>query len=115
MKQYDIQKMSEELFEGMCIAKPEYQEILRFHRMLDDAGIPHELTRLYDGWKIAFYTRDGVQISDVVEHFGSYGSNIDKMEMMGLTESNDVQGYMSAEDAFVIWSKNYWQWQWRKG
>lgn len=94
-------------YDQLHTTKPHYKEILRLSKMLDDTDVPHKLERLYDGWKITFYGRDSVYISDVIEHFGSYGSEEDRVEMMGLVDGGDVQGYMTAQEVFEIWSK-YW-------
>lgn len=97
-----------------CPANPSYQEILKLDRMLTDANIPHTLSRRFDGWQVCYPTerRSYDCIMDAVEHFGSYGEEIDKLEIMGLLtpeeeESNSVLGYLTAEDVFERICKHY--------
>lgn len=92
---------------------PDYQEILRLDNMLSIAGIPHIMHRLFDGWKIV-YIADGKEISDVVEHSGSYGNGKDLLEMMNLSfitgkasDEDEVKGWLSAYEVFKLWSADY--------
>jgi len=98
-------------------ANPKYQEILKLDRILTIAGIPHETTRLIDGWKVA-YTPDGEEVSDVAEHLASYGTEDDLLEIRGLDylikvtpakvfHVPEVYGGLNALEVFVFWSQNY--------
>lgn len=88
--------------------KPEYKEILKLDKMLDVAGIYHELVRNWDGWEIIYYGHGEEKVSDAIEHHGSYGEDADLLEIMGLTDDGyDVQGYLSAKDVFDRWSKHW--------
>lgn len=69
-----------------------YREILRLDTLLCDAGIPHELSRFYDGWQIR--ARGG----DAVQHLGSYGASRDRIEVYGFG-LRDPQGHLTAEQA----------------
>lgn len=83
-----------------------YQEILKLDRMLTDASIPHTLDRLFDGWQVCYPTREQPElVMDAIEHYGSYGKDEDKLEIMGLLtpdeeEYDSVLGYLTAEDVF---------------
>ena len=83
-----------------------YQEILKLDRMLTNASIPHTLDRLFDGWQVCYPTREEPElVMDAIEHYGSYGKDEDKLEIMGLLtpdeeEHDSVLGYLTAEDVF---------------
>ena len=90
-----------------------YQEILKLDRMLTDASIPHTLDRLFDGWQVCYPTREQPKlVMDAIEHYGSYGKDEDKLEIMGLLtpdeeEYDSVLGYLTAEDVFERIRKHY--------
>lgn len=89
-----------------------YQEILKLDRMLTDASIPHTLDRLFDGWQVCYPTREEPElVMDAIEHYGSYGKDEDKLEIMGLLtpdeEYDSVLGYLTAEDVFERICKHY--------
>ena len=70
--------------QGKYITDQFYREILRLDRMLCNEGIPHVLQKHTDGWQI-IYPKDGEErIMDAIENFGSYGSDKDLLEIMGL-------------------------------
>lgn len=80
-----------------------YLEILFLERELLETDIHFTLHRLYDGWQIVIYDRDGNYLTDVIEHSGSYGAEDDLLEVMGalVEDTNDddeVEGYLSAFD-----------------
>ena len=86
---------------------PAYREILKLDQMLTDAHIPHTLRRLFDGWQVCYPNErsDDNCVMDAVEHFGSYGKDEDRLEIMGLLtpeeeEGDSVLGYLTAEDVF---------------
>lgn len=85
-----------------------YTEILKLDELLTDAGIDHELSRFWDGWQIIYY-KDGVRISDAIEHYGSYGHEEDLLEIMGLVEIEDdtVEGYLTADEVFKRYYKHF--------
>ena len=107
MKDTGVQWLARLTADGKSV-NPKYKEILRLDKMLDLAGIYHELLRHADGWEIIYYGIGDTHISDAIEHYGSYGQEDDKLEIMGLTsEGYDVEGWLSAEDVFTRW-KNHW-------
>ena len=72
-----------------------YTEILRLYKLLTEKNIKCDLTRLYDGWRVGVKL-DGSEIGDVVEHSYSYGSKLNKLEIMGFG-IRDVLGHLTAE------------------
>lgn len=89
---------------GTFFTDPQYKEILKLDTMLTEAGIPHERIRIFDGWQVC-YPSKGLCIMDAIEHFGSYGRESDKIEIMGLLtpkekENDSVLGYLTAEEVF---------------
>ena len=100
-------KNFKELFDadGKYITDNRYQEILRLDAMLTEKQIPHTCQKAMDGWQV-IYPQDGKKrVMDAIEHFGSYGNEQDKLEIMGLLtpeeKKNDtVLGYLSAEEVF---------------
>lgn len=100
--------------DGTWQTNPRFQEILRLDKMLNEANIPHVLTRVMDGWQVAYpVARNETNcVMDAVEHNGSYGRGEDKLEIMGLLtpeeeEYDEVLGYLTAEEVFERIRKHY--------
>ena len=72
---------------------PLYQEILKLDRMLAENDIPHEISRLFDGWVIRCMG------GTVIEHLSSYGGGKDLVEIWGFG-LRQPQGWLTAEQAF---------------
>lgn len=82
-----------------------YKEIIKLHRMLDDAGISYTFKPYADGYQL-LYAHDDNLFCSAIEHKYSYGHEKDLIEIMGLlTEEeaayDDVVGYLTAEDVFA--------------
>ena len=77
-----------------------YKSILKLDRKLTCQNIPHELVRLFDGWQIC-YPNESNKIFDVIEHYGSYGHETDRMEAYGYG-IDDVKGYLDADEVFEL-------------
>lgn len=77
-----------------------YKAILNLDRKLTYGHIPHELIRLFDGWQIC-YSNANDKIFDVVEHYGSYGHEIDQMDAYGY-DIDGVKGYLDVDAAFEL-------------
>lgn len=83
-----------------------YQAILALDVMLNNAKIPHETVRCFDGWQI-IYPEDGSGlVMDAIEHYGSYGKERDLIEIMGLLTTEEEQydsvvGNLTAENVFA--------------
>lgn len=92
-------------------ANENYKEILKLDKLLNEADIPHELIRNMDGWQILYPDKQNC-VSDAIEYTGSYGDSVDKLEIMGLLTADElkedtVAGYLTAEDVFERWKKDY--------
>lgn len=86
-------------------------EIVRLHKMLNEANIPHTFTDdmfrdyiLYPSYQIII-KKDGNRLCDAVYHSGSYGYYDGLLEIMGgLTEEetkiDEVLGYLTADKVF---------------
>ena len=100
-------KTFKELFDAdeKYITDNRYQEILRLDAMLTEKQIPHTCQKAMDGWQV-IYPQDGKKrVMDAIEHFGSYGSEQDRLEIIGLLtpeekKNDSVLGYLSAEEVF---------------
>lgn len=79
----------------------QYKSILEVDKRLTEEGIPHELLRLMDGWKIAYPSQDDCKF-DVIEHRGSYGHENDLMEAMGEDLNDYVEGHVDVERALAL-------------
>lgn len=94
-----------------------YTEILKLDKMLTEAGVPHTIDRLLDGWQVIYPNKES-QVADAIQHFGSYGNAENLLEIMGLVlpeETDDcVLGYLTAEDVFKRMHKHYTPTQPRK-
>ena len=84
-----------------------YQEIRKLMRMLSDYDIPYSAHDMFDGIQVIYPETETSQavVCSVIEHFGSYGSQLDLLEIMGLlTEEeikhNSVKGWMNAKEVF---------------
>ena len=97
---------------GISITEPkvEYEEIFVLKKMLEGAGIPFEFHSYLDGYHLCYPCFGENRICSVVEHNFSYGSDSDKLEIMGLLseaeqqedvgDEHSVKGYMSAQEVF---------------
>lgn len=95
------------------ITNPKYKEIGRLHEMLTEAGIPHSYEKDMDGWQVCYPEEDVKRrVVDAIEKRGSYGSDDDLLEIMGLLteeeESEDsVKGWLTADDVFHRIKEHY--------
>ena len=84
-----------------------YQEIRKLMRMLSDYDIPYSVHDMHDGIQVIYPEAETPQavVCSVVEHFGSYGSQLDLLEIMGLLTEEEfkhdsVKGRMTAKEVF---------------
>lgn len=104
-----------------------YKEIFKLKVMLDKANIPYEfLDRSYIDYdrhelQYPFYQiivyepieyEEPMRIISVVQGYGSYGENLDLLEIQGcLTNKEEkedsVKGYLTANEVFKRIKKNY--------
>lgn len=81
-----------------------YQEICRLKSMLEEAGIPHRMDRLFDGWHIKY--PGPIIICSVIEHRFSTGHRSDRLEIRGLlnVEERRIEstvGFLTADNVFA--------------
>ena len=94
--------------DGNFVTDESYQEIHTLDKMLSEAKIPHTVDTFMDGWQIC-YPSDERRVCDVIEHFGSYGSEDDLLEIMGLCDTEDVvEGFLTAAECFKR-IKEHWK------
>lgn len=99
--------------DGSIVLNENYQAILALDVMLNDAEIPHEIARYFDGWQI-IYPEDGSgRVMDAIEHSGSYGKERDLIEIMGLLteeeeQCGEVVGNLTTENVFAR-IKAHWE------
>ena len=84
-----------------------YQEIRKLMRMLSDYDIPYTVNESLDGVQVIYPDTETPQsaVCSVIEHFGSYGSESDLLEIMGLLTEEElkidaVKGWMTAKEVF---------------
>lgn len=81
-----------------------YKEILVLDKMLTEAGIPHETVRFLDGWNVGYPNLGEDRVMDAIEHFGSYGHKLDRLEIMW---GGQVLCHLSAQEVFESIKKHY--------
>jgi anaerobic ribonucleoside-triphosphate reductase len=92
---------------GNIITNSFYTEITKLHELLERSKIPHSYKPMYDGWQVC-YPEEENRVADAIEHFGSYASNVNKLEIMGLTTLGyDVEGNLTAEDVYNRFKNHY--------
>ena len=88
------------------------QEIHKLHKMLLAAQIEHEFlnrSMVYDdmsrayGWQILVFDKNGDRLVSAIEGAGTYGVEVDRIEIMGLLTPEEsiydsVAGGLTAED-----------------
>ena len=89
-----------------------YNAIIQVHETLQKNDIPHEFRKLYDGYQIILPSG-----GDIIEHFGSYGHEEDKMEVIGIDwtvlkqysnyDKDDVLGYLTVDEVLKMCYYDY--------
>ena len=74
-------------------------EILKLADMLDSANIPYESEELWGGIHIEYPNKENC-VCSVICHDFSFGGHLGLLEIMGLTDDDDVQGYLTAQDVY---------------
>lgn len=90
-----------------------YKEILVLMEKMDAAGIPFVASHFMDGWQVCYPKNGDERVCSCIEHYGSYGKDDDKLEIMGLLtteeqEHGSVVGWLTADEVFSRISK-HWQ------
>lgn len=83
-----------------------FTEFEKLHSLLNEAGIPHIVTRLWDGMQIRMYADHKMTrfLDDAIIHSASYGAEAGLLETYVL---NDCDGWETAEQVFEGWKKMY--------
>lgn len=83
-----------------------YKEILLLEHLLQKEEIPYQIENLFDGYCIGIPNlfEPETKIS-VIEHFGSYGSAFDTVEIQ--TKCGGVRGFLKAGVALEIIRDEY--------
>ena len=83
-----------------------FTEIEKLHSLLTEEGIPHTLTRLWDGKQIRVYANSNLthEFDDAVIHSFSHGVENGLLETFRL---NDCEGWETAEQVFEGWKRMY--------
>ena len=87
-------------------ANEAYQEVIRLEEMLTKTGIPHNIDREKDGWRLVYPSHGARNIvCSVIEYTGSNGSRMDRLEIVGLLNREERKadiavGWLTAENVF---------------
>lgn len=81
-------------------------EIVKLSKMLDKEKIPHEDMQIFDGLQVNYPNKENC-VCDAICHSFSYGHEQGLLEIMGLTEDDDVEGYLTAKEVFKRIKKHY--------
>lgn len=81
-------------------------EIVKLSKMLDKEKIPHEDMQIFDGLQVNYPNKENC-VCDAICHSFSYGHEQGLLEIMGLTENDDVEGYLTAKEVFKRIKKHY--------
>lgn len=86
-----------------------YTAIKKLSRLLDENNIPYSFAKLYDGYVIRVPVGyDLVSEGDAIQHFASWGSRKNLIEIWGFGLDNPV-GHLTPEEAleyFITWNNN---------
>ena len=86
--------------DGTYDVNPEYSAVLELDRRLTEAGIPHVLERMLDGWIVCYpASAPNRRDSDAIRHYGSYGAFHDLMEIYGFG-LKEPDGWCGVDKAF---------------
>lgn len=88
-----------------------YKAIKELDRKLTELDIPHEMHEMLDGYQICVPEQHELNCfeGDAIEHFGSYGSEQDLLEVYGFN-LDDPDGHLTVEQAleyFVKWNTTH--------
>ena len=88
-----------------------FAEIEKLHSMLNEAGIPHTFTPLFDGMQIRIYADSKLtdELDDAVIHSDSHGVKEGLLETYYLS---DCVGWETAEQVFEGWKEKYGNYHW---
>ena len=83
-----------------------FAEFEKLHSLLNEAGIPHTVTRLWDGMQIRMYADHKMTrfLDDAIIHSDSHGVEAGLLETYRLS---GCDGWETAEQVFKGWKKMY--------
>ena len=114
------------------MAKTKYKEIFKLKRMLEKEGIPFDFIEcfgydkkllsaypdLLEHYQICYPDKSEIRVISVIEGFGTYGAERDRLEIMGLLTpwekyyGGSVIGGLTAQNVFKRIEKD---WEEKKG
>lgn len=98
---------SDAYFEQMYGGIPAITQIDVLMKLLDDAGIPYEVTQNF-GRPQVWYPNRTQAVCDAICHWGSYGHEKGLIEIMGLVQGDDtVEGSLTAREVFNRIQQHY--------
>lgn len=77
-----------------------YMEILLLEHLLQEKKIPFQMENLYDGYQIVVPGKYERRSLSAIEHFGSYGSAFDTIEIQ--EPSGVIRGFLKADTAMEM-------------
>lgn len=82
-----------------------YKEIILLEHLLQENAIPFQIDKLFDGYQIVVPGKYERRSISAIEHFGSYGSAFDTIEIQ--EPSGTIRGFLKAEAAMEIIQHEY--------
>lgn len=82
-----------------------YKEIILLGYLLQENEIPFQMEKLFDGYQIVVPGKYERRSISAIEHFGSYGSAFDTIEIQ--EPSGTIRGFLKAEAAMEIMQYDY--------
>jgi len=83
-----------------------FLSIRKLSKMLDNAGIPHQLEGYQGGFVLAYPSFDPKEmVCSVAQHMRSYGGTYELLEMKGLLtakerKTDEVLGYLEVKEVY---------------
>lgn len=82
-----------------------YKEIILLGYLLQENEIPFQMEKIFDGYQIVVPGKYERRSISAIEHFGSYGSAFDTIEIQ--EPSGTIRGFLKAEAAMEIIQYDY--------
>ena len=80
-------------------------EIYKLKKLLEGAGVPHDIKDIDGGKKISIYSKRGKLLDDAILTNHSNGREKGLLETY---ELGDCGGYETADEVFNGWTRRYW-------
>ena len=72
--------------------------------MVEDTWVQTEYNEKY---QILVFKKNGDRFMSIIEGWGTYGSEDDKLEIMASFNNGDVRGYLTAQEVYDLILNNY--------